>query len=151
MYARCCGAPGAPSTSSIPNSFTWPVTSALYAALWSSYGSQLIAELFGSRLQSFQALLAVPLFVCRNPFVHVGLSLAQGDFEGPTFIFHTARRFGVFLTQPAHQTGHAQLRHRFPTSFTVDSRTKLYLDSETVDTPTGSPNVIRFTVSHDRH
>src|SRR5215469_14806935 len=67
---------------------TWPVTSSLYPALRSSYGSQLIAELFGSGLQSFQALLLVPLFVCRNPFVYVGLSPAEqavnqcGDLSG---------------------------------------------------------------------
>src|SRR5215471_1528931 len=37
--------------------------------------------------------------------------LLQGGSEGPSFIFRTARRSLVFLTQPAHRTGQADFPH----------------------------------------
>jgi hypothetical protein len=51
--------------------------------------------------------------------------LPTSDSEGPTFIFRTAGRFLVFLTQPAYRTGQAELPH----PALSNSAAKLFPDS----------------------
>src|SRR6266849_8188359 len=61
------------------------------------------------------SLKPLPAERLRGTFPHLSysmkLALLLGTTEGPTFIFRTAGRFLVFLTQPAHRTGQADFPH----------------------------------------
>src|SRR6516165_4128156 len=55
----------------------WPVTSLLLKLISSTYGSELVAELFGCGRQTSDAELAIAVFVCGRTFVHVRLAPSQ--------------------------------------------------------------------------
>src|SRR6516162_6051645 len=57
--------------------FACSVTFLLLKLISSTYGSQLVAELFGCGRQTSDAVLAIPVFVCGRTFVHVRLAPSQ--------------------------------------------------------------------------